>query len=122
MTDLNLSKLENDLIAEIKLSPLQASTYLLVNCHGKMTAKAIAEKMGIAAGDAAVAAAELVGMGAFIDMPGGEFEAMHPRFTAVNMYRRYCERHNVQFARNKTVDNIGAALEAPYDDARTGRH
>ena len=57
--------------------------------------------------------------GAFIDFSETEFEAMHPRFTAVNMYRRMCERENIEFKRNKIVDNIGVILEKPYDDART---
>ena len=48
-----------------------------------------------------------------------EFEAMHPRFTAVNMYRKMCEREHIEFKRNKIVDNIGVILEQAYDDART---
>ncbi len=44
---------------------------------------------------------------------------MHPRFTAVNMYRRMCERVNIEFKQNKIVDSIGVILEKPYDDART---
>ena len=48
-----------------------------------------------------------------------EFEAMHPRFTAVNMYRRMCEREKIAFKRNKIVDNIGVILERSYDYART---
>jgi hypothetical protein len=30
-----------------------------------------------------------------------------------------CERENIEFKRNKIVDNIGVILEKPYDDART---
>ena len=44
---------------------------------------------------------------------------MHPRFTAVNMYRKMCERENIDFKKNLIVDNIGIALEEPYDDVRT---
>jgi len=47
------------------------------------------------------------------------FEAMHPRFTAVNMYRKMCEREKIDFKRNVIVDNIGVALEKTYEDART---
>lgn len=116
---LNISKLEDDLISEIKLEPLQAKAYLLINCHGQMSSKAIATRLHITAEAASKVAQELMQMGALIDMPDDEFEAMHPRFTAVNMYRKYCERNNVEFKRNKTVDNIGAILEIPYEDART---
>jgi hypothetical protein len=58
-------------------------------------------------------------LGAFIDISKTEFEAMHPRFTIVNMYRRMCERENIEFKRNKIVDNIGVILERYYDAART---
>ena len=42
-----------------------------------------------------------------------EFEAMHPRFTAVNMYRKMCEREHIEFKRNKIVDSIGVVLDKP---------
>jgi hypothetical protein len=44
---------------------------------------------------------------------------MHPRFTAVNMYRKMCSREHIEFKKNLIVDNIGVALERSYDDART---
>ena len=113
------SKLENDLISEIKLSPIQAKIYLLVTWYGKMTALEIADKLKISSESAQKTATSLMGLGAFIDISETEFEAMHPRFTAVNMYRKMCERENIEFKRNKIVDNIGVLLEQPYDDART---
>jgi hypothetical protein len=93
--------------------------FLLVTCYGKMPANVIAEKLKISLDTAAKAAKELMTLGAFIDISENEFEAMHPRFTAVNMYRRRCERENIEFKRNKIVDNIGVFLEKPYEDART---
>ena len=113
------SKLENDLISEIKLTPIQAKIYLLVTWYGKMSSIQIAEKLKISSESAKKTANELMGLGAFIDISETEFEAMHPRFTAVNMYRKMCERENIEFKRNKIVDNIGVILEQPYDDART---
>ena len=41
------SKLENDLISEIKLTPVQAKTYLLITWYGKMSCSQIAEKLKI---------------------------------------------------------------------------
>jgi len=113
------SKLETDLISEIELSPIQAKTYLLVNLHGKMSSLQIAEKLKILPKDAQKSATDLMTLGAFIDISETEFEAMHPRFTSVNMYRKKCERKNIEFKRNKIVDNIGVILEPFYDDART---
>lgn len=113
------SQIENALISEVKLSSTQARVYLLVTCHGKMSAKTISEKLSISIEGANQAANDLMKIGAFIDITETEFEAMHPRFTAVNMYRRMCERENIEFKRNKIVDNIGALLEKPFDDART---
>ena len=113
------SKLENDLISEIRLTPIQAKTFLLVTWYGKMSAIQIAEKLKISSTIAEKTATELMALGGFIDISETEFEAMHPRFTAVNMYRKMCERENIEFKRNKIVDSIGVVLEQPYDDART---
>ena len=113
------SKLENDLVSEIKLTPIQAKIYLLITWYGKMSATQIAEKLKISSEVAQKTATELMGLGAFIDISETEFEAMHPRFTAVNMYRKMCEREHIEFKRNKIVDNIGVILEQAYDDART---
>ena len=113
------SKLENDLISELKLSPIQAKTFLLITWYGKMTSLQIADKLKISSESAQKTATQLMNLGAFIDISETEFEAMHPRFTAVNMYRKMCERENIEFKRNKIVDNIGVILEQAYDDART---
>ncbi len=113
------SKIENDLVSEIGLDPIQAKVYLLVTCYGKMSSTKIAEKLKISLDDAQKVAKELMTLGAFIDFSETEFEAMHPRFTAVNMYRKMCERENIEFKQNKIVDNLGVILEKPYDDARS---
>jgi len=113
------SRIENDLISEIRLDPIQAKVYLLVTCYGKMSSIKISEKLKISLDDAQKVAKGLITLGAFIDFSETEFEAMHPRFTAVNMYRKMCERENIEFKRNKIVDNIGVILEKLYDDART---
>ncbi len=113
------SRIEKDLVSEIRLEPIQAKVYLLITCYGKMSSSKIAEKLKISLGDAQKAAKELITLGAFIDFSETEFEAMHPRFTAVNMYRKMCERENIEFKQNKIVDNMGVVLEKPYDDART---
>jgi len=113
------SRIEKDLVSEIRLEPIQAKVYLLITCYGKMSSSKIAEKLKISLDDAQKAAKELITLGAFIDFSETEFEAMHPRFTAVNMYRKMCERENIEFKRNKIVDNMGVVLEKPYDDART---
>jgi len=116
---MSFSKIENDLISEIRLDPVHAKVYLLVTCYGKMTPKLIAEKLKISVDETRKASKDLMTFGAFIDISETEFEAMHPRFTAVNMYRKMCERENIAFKRNKAVDNIGVILEKFYDDART---
>ncbi len=116
---MDLSKIENELISEIKLTKIQAQVFLLVTTEGKMTVDVIAKKLGISIMDALNTAKNLVEVGGFIDMSETEYEAMHPRFTSVNMYRRMCERENIKFQRNVTVDTIGVALEKFYDDART---
>ena len=116
---LDYSQIEKTLISEIKLTDIQAKIFLLIVTRGKMSAKQISENLKISLNDALDNSKNLMDIGAFIDMPNDEFEAMHPRFTAVNMYRKMCEREKIEFKKNLTVDNIGVSLEKPYDDART---
>jgi len=116
---LDYSQIEKTLISEIKLTDIQAKIFLLIVTRGKMSAKQISENLKISLSDASDNSKNLMVLGAFIDMPNDEFEAMHPRFTAVNMYRKMCEREKIEFKKNLTVDNIGVSLEKPYDDART---
>ncbi len=49
---MDISKLEKDLISEIKLNALQAKVFLLVTCYGKMSPTVIAEKLKISSNDA----------------------------------------------------------------------
>ena len=116
---MDYEKIKNDLISEVRLTKNQAEVFLLVTIKGKMSANKIAEFLEISVEDALETSQKLVELGGFIDMPETEFEAMHPRFTAVNMYRRMCERENIDFKKNSIVDNLGVVLEDPYDDART---
>ena len=116
---MNYEKIKNDLISEIKLTKNQANVFLLVVLGGKMSVSEIARLSDITVDEARKTSEKLVELGGFIDMPETEYEAMHPRFTAVNMYRRMCERENIDFKKNSVVDNIGIALEEPYDDVRT---
>ena len=116
---MNYDKIKNDLISEIRLTKNQAEVFLLVTLKGKMPADQIAKSLEITVEDALEISQKLIELGGFIDMSETEFEAMHPRFTAVNMYRRMCERENITFKKNLIVDNIGVVLEDPYDDART---
>ena len=116
---MDYAKIKNDLVSEIKLTANQADVFLLVTLKGKMGVNQIAKSLDISADDALETSQKLVDLGGFIDMPETEFEAMHPRFTAVNMYRKMCEREKIDFKKNTIVDNLGVVLEEPYDDART---
>ena len=116
---MDYEKIKNDLISEVRLTENQAEVFLLITLKGKMAVNQIAKSLDISNDDALEISQKLVELGGFIDMPETEFEAMHPRFTAVNMYRRMCEREKIDFKKNTIVDNLGVVLEEPYDDART---
>ncbi len=116
---MNYEKIKNDLITEVRLTKNQAEVFLLVVTEGKMPASQIAKLADLTVDEATEISQKLVELGGFIDMSETEFEAMHPRFTAVNMYRKMCERDNIDFKKNSIVDNLGIALEEPYDDVRT---
>ena len=112
-------KIKNDLVSEIRLTTNQADVFLLVTLKGKMEVDQITKSLDISMNDALETSKKLVELGGFIDMSETEFEAMHPRFTTVNMYRKMCERESIDFKKNTIVDNLGVVLEEPYDDART---
>ena len=116
---MNYEKIKNELISEVRLTKNQAEVFLLVTLNGKMSVSQISKSLEISVDDALQTSQKLIELGGFIDMPETEFEAMHPRFTAVNMYRKMCERENIDFKKNSIVDNLGIALEEPYDDVRT---
>ena len=116
---MNLSEITKTLVSEIKLTENQAKIFLHIVIHGRMNTTQISNDLHISFDDATQNSKKLVELGGFIDMPNDEFEAMHPRFTAVNMYRKMCEREQKVFKKNLDIDNIGVALEVSYDDART---
>ena len=116
---MNLSEITKTLVSEIKLTENQAKIFLHIVIHGRMNTTQISNDLHISLDDATQNSKKLVELGGFIDMPNDEFEAMHPRFTAVNMYRKMCEREQKEFKKNLDIDNIGVALEVSYDDART---
>jgi len=97
---MNYEKIKNDLISEIRLTQSQAEVFLLVTLGGKMSASQISKSLKISVEAALETSQKLVELGGCIDMPETEFEAMHPRFTAVNMYRRMCERENIDLKKN----------------------
>ena len=116
---MNLSEITNTLVSEIKLTEIQAKIFLHIVLHGRMNTSQISNDLNISLENSITTCKKLVELGGFIDMPNDEFEAMHPRFTAVNMYRKMCEREQKEFKKNLEIDNIGVALEVSYDDART---
>ena len=116
---MDYEKIKNDLISEIRLTANQADVFLMITLKGKMEVTQIAKSLDLSTADALETSQKLVDLGGFIDMSETEFEAMHPRFTTVNMYRKMCERKNIDFKKNTIVDNLGVVLEEQYDDART---
>jgi len=100
---MDYEKIKNDLISEVRLTKNQAEVFLLVTLKGQMSANEISKSLDISIDDALETSLKLVELGGFIDMPETEYEAMHPRFTAVNMYRRMCERENIDFKKNLVV-------------------
>jgi predicted transcriptional regulator len=115
----SIDTVEEKIISELRLSPIQTKVYLLVVKKGKMSSQDMSQHLGISEDEAYKAASDLILMGGFIDITKTEFESMHPRFAVVNMYRRMCQRENIPFKKNLLVDQISIILEKPYDDART---
>ncbi len=116
-----LQQIRQVLISEVGLDPQEAGLYLLITVEGPMPAGKISERMGLPEAECIRLCERMVQLGAFIAMSATEFEAMHPRFTAVNMYRRMCMQKGLKFGRNKAVDGIGVVLERHYDSARINK-
>ncbi len=116
---LNPKQIEDALISEIRLTSVQAKIFLEIVFNGKMTSRQIGERLGITETIANENLQQLIQFGGLIDYTETEFEALHPRFASVNMYRKMCERENLEFKKNDLVDNIGIVLENSYDDVRT---
>ena len=116
---MELSQITKTLVSEIKLTEIQAKIFLHIVINGRMKTSQISNDLHITLDEVTQNSKKLVELGGFIDMPNDEFEAMHPRFTAVNMYRQMCAREQKEFKKNLIIDNIGVALEVSYDDART---
>ena len=110
--------IERVLSREAGLDEAQARVYVLIATRGAMDAAGAARELGIGEEDALAAARSLVGLGGLIDYGNGRFESMHPRFSAVNMYRRSREARGLPAPRNDAIDNVGSALERDYDRAR----
>ncbi len=119
LVSVNIDDVEEKLVSELRLSPIQAKVFVLVVKEGKKSAKDIAQSLSISDSQAFEVTKSLVDLGGFIDITKTEFESMHPRFAVVNMYRRMCLRENIPFKKNLLVDNISIVLEKPYDYART---
>ncbi|MFZ1077070.1 MAG: helix-turn-helix domain-containing protein [Nitrosotalea sp.] len=119
LVSVNIDNVEEKLVSELRLSPMQAKVFVLVVKEGKKSAKDVAQSLSISDSQASEVTKSLVDLGGFIDITKTEFESMHPRFAVVNMYRRMCLRENIPFKKNLLVDNISIVLEKPYDDART---
>ncbi|MGI0046377.1 MAG: hypothetical protein ACREBB_04210 [Nitrosotalea sp.] len=119
LVSVSINDVEEKLVSELRLLPLQAKVFVLIVKSGKKSPEDIAQSLGISNSQALEVAKNLVDLGGFIDITKTEFESMHPRFAVVNMYRRMCLRENIPFKKNLLVDNISIILEKPYDDART---
>ncbi|MGI0088161.1 MAG: helix-turn-helix domain-containing protein [Nitrosotalea sp.] len=119
LVSVSIDDVEEKLVSELRLSPIQAKVFVLVVKEGKKSAKDVAQSLSISDSQASEVTKNLVDLGGFIDITKTEFESMHPRFAVVNMYRRMCLKENIPFKKNLLVDNISIVLEKPYDDART---
>lgn len=116
----NLSKLEETIISELKISQDEARAFLAIIKNGRMNPLEISSALGWNNDQRALLAVKsLVDRGMVIEIAKMEFESLHPRFAIANRYRRRCKEDGIQFKKNLKVDNIGIVLEKPYEDART---
>lgn len=117
---INSSNMEQVITSELKISKDEAKVYIAIVKTGKMDPTKISIALGWSDEQRALAVAKsLVNRGMVIEITKTEFESLHPRFAITNRYRRRCEEEGIPFKKNLKVDNIGIALERPYENART---
>ncbi len=112
--------MEQVITSELKISEDEAKVYIAIVKTGKMDPTKISIALDWSDGQRALAVAKsLVNRGMVIEITKTEFESLHPRFAITNRYRRRCEEEGIPFKKNLKIDNIGIALERPYENART---
>ena len=117
---INSSNIEQVITSELKISEDEAKVYIAIVKTGKMDPTKISIALGWSDEQRALAVAKsLVNRGMVIEITKTEFESLHPRFAITNRYRRRCEEEGIPFKKNLKIDNIGIALERPYENART---
>jgi sugar-specific transcriptional regulator TrmB len=117
---INPPNMEQTITSELKISEDEAKVYIAIVKKGKMDPAKISIELGWSDEQhALVVAKSLVNRGMVIEITETEFESLHPRFAITNRYRRRCAEEHIPFKRNLKVDNIGIALERPYENART---
>lgn len=117
---INSSNMEQVITSELKISKDEAKVYIAIVKTGKMDPTKISIALGWSDEQRALAVAKsLVNRGMVIEITKTEFESLHPRFAITNRYRRRCEEEGIPFKKNLKIDNIGIALERPYENART---
>jgi sugar-specific transcriptional regulator TrmB len=117
---INSSNMEQVITSELKISEDEAKVYIAIVKTGKMDPTKISIALGWSNEQRALAVAKsLVNRGMVIEITKTEFESLHPRFAITNRYRRRCEEEGIPFKKNLKIDNIGIALERPYENART---
>jgi sugar-specific transcriptional regulator TrmB len=117
---INSPNMEQVITSELKISEDEAKVYIAIVKNGKMDPAKISIALGWSDEQRAhVTAKSLVDRGMVIEITDTEFESLHPRFAITNRYRRRCEEEGIPFKKNLKIDNIGIALERPYENART---
>jgi sugar-specific transcriptional regulator TrmB len=112
--------MEQVITSELKISEDEAKVYIAIVKTGKMDPTKISIALGWSDEERALAVTKsLVNRGMVIEITKTEFESLHPRFAITNRYRRRCEEEGIPFKKNLKIDNIGIALERPYENART---
>ena len=112
--------MEQVITLELKISEDEAKVYIAIVKTGKMDPTKISIALGWSDEQRALAVAKsLVNRGMVIEITKTEFESLHPRFAITNRYRRRCQDEGIPFKKNLKIDNIGIALERPYENART---
>ena len=74
----NLNNVEEKLVSELRLSPIQTKVFVLIIKNGKMSAETMAKKLEISDSVALETAQSLVELGGFIDITTSNSTNVNP--------------------------------------------
>jgi predicted transcriptional regulator len=105
------NQIKKYLVADLELSEKESDLFLALMKQEKTSSKDFKKYFNYSDEETIENSKKLEQKGMVIEIEKNQYRALHPRFAAVNRYKRLCEEKNEPFKKNVKIDNIGIMLE-----------